>query len=97
MLLLQSHRAGWMLSNNEVEEGLGLAEALHAEKPDQLRDPSRSVFQANLEAAYLNSSRDYWQSEERDVAISLLEACIIRLPVAEQCHQRLQDMRQVLL
>jgi len=143
MLLLQSHHAEWMLSNNKVEEGLGLAEALLAETPDQLRDahviragalqaieqyymslaarhwenqqwgqvisvyheylgkdlesPSRSVFQVNLEAAYLNSSSDYWQSEERDVAISLLEACIIRLPVAEQCHQRLQEMRQVLL
>lgn len=53
------------------------------------------IFRSNLEAAYINNFRQHWFDEERDEAVALLEVCLIRLPEAEACRDRLRESRQV--
>ncbi|MDP3516605.1 MAG: hypothetical protein Q8S94_05490 [Pseudohongiella sp.] len=59
-----------------------------------LQTNNRSVFESNLQTAYMNQAEQYWFDEERDEAVAMLEVCVIKVASAERCQQRLQSARQ---
>ncbi|TFH73793.1 hypothetical protein E3V39_11495 [Gammaproteobacteria bacterium LSUCC0112] len=59
-----------------------------------IQTDNRSVFETNLQTAYLNQAEQYWFDEERDEAVAMLEVCVIKVASAERCQARLQAARQ---
>lgn len=53
--------------------------------------PNRSVFEQNMESAYLNQFAALWQQELRDQAFVWLQNCM-RLPSPSRCEARYQEV-----
>jgi hypothetical protein len=59
-----------------------------------IQTDNRSVFETNLQTAYMNQAEQFWFDEERDEAVAILEVCVIKVASAERCLARLQAARQ---